>query len=611
MRHQIKILLIFLSFSLLTLGGCTSVAPLDGTLRPNNQAQAQDPEAEIAVNREQKNTQQPKRPKPADYPVAPFQDDWLYQLLVAEIAGYRRDFDTALQTYVEMAEVTADPGVAARATRLANYLKRNQLALKAAQIWSAAEPDSIEAHRHAADQLVRSGDLEAAIYHMEAVRELGGLANFDVFAYRAAGLDEQARRSLLIAIANLLERYPDDRQLLFSSAVLLEQSGEYADSLALLNRLLLDQNVLKDAQHKDNTGRKEQVQMIALKANVLKRLQRPLVAIDFLYQMIAASDATNRRLRLTLARFLFEAERLDEAQQQYEYLHELDPNDADILFALALIALELGEDVVAKAHLQQLVRWDQRAGEAHYYLGILAEKSAEVAAAITQYRQVGQGYEFLPAQSRIANLMLSQGRLPELQRYLANMRADNPSRADQLVMLEVQLLTDQGMIAEMFELLAGVLAQNPNNLELLYFRAMTAQQFDRLDIMERDLQKVIEIDPANGDAMNALGYTLADQTNRYDEAFDLIQRALVIKPDEAAFIDSMGWVLYRLNKLDQALEYLRRALALFVNDEVAAHLGEVLWAAGKTDEATEVWRKAIELKPDSEILKKVVERFTQ
>ncbi|MEX1237791.1 MAG: tetratricopeptide repeat protein, partial [Pseudomonadales bacterium] len=75
------------------------------------------------------------------------------------------------------------------------------------------------------------------------------------------------------------------------------------------------------------------------------------------------------------------------------------------------------------------------------------------------------------------------------------------------------------------------------------------------------------------------------------------------------FIDSLGWVMYRLENFDEAIMHLRRALELLPNDEVAAHLGEVLWAVGEKAEAHKVWDKALELKPDSDILKRVIERL--
>ena len=289
---------------------------------------------------------------------------------------------------------------------------------------------------------------------------------------------------------------------------------------------------------------------------------------------------------------------------------ERSPNDGDILFALALIAMEQKQDESAKKYLNAMVRWNRRVGEAHFYLGSLAEKEMNFPAAIREYKQVGNGYEFLPAQARIAAMMVDQGRLKETQEYLERVRAENPGLSHQIIMVEGQLLSERGFEQEVFALLDDAIAQQADNVDLLYFRAMTGEKFDRMDILERDLKAIIELEPDNADALNALGYSLTDRTNRHEEALALIRRALAIKPNEAAFIDSMGWVLFRLEKLEEAVKYLRQALDLFPNDEVAAHLGEVLWNLGEKLEAGQVWEKALELKPDSEVLKQVINRLS-
>tara|TARA_R110002073_G_scaffold7588_1_gene43123 strand:- start:807 stop:2525 length:1719 start_codon:yes stop_codon:yes gene_type:complete len=542
-------------------------------------------------------------PKASDYPVEPFPKDSMYQLLVAEVAGYRGEYDMALDKYIEMAEETRDAGVAARATRLANYLKRQDVALRSATLWAEVEPDNIDAHRHSAELLMRAGELEKAILHMEAVKNLGGLANFDVFAYRAANLDDTGREALLTAISRMLERYPGDEQLMFSKAVLLEQKGDMDQALDLANVLLKTD---------------ENINVVILKVNALRDLNRTDEAIAFLDDTIADMTQTDtasrrdtlKRLRLIYARFLFESKKLDRAREQYEFVLQSAPNDGDILFALSLIAMEQDKDAEAREYLNQMIRWNRRVGEARYYLGSIAEKNGEVELALREYKQVGHGYEFLPAQSRIASLMLDQGRIAQMQEHLANMRVDNPDRADQLTMIEAQAFVDHGMQDEVFKLLDGALSANTENVDLLYFRAMTGQKFERLDILERDLMQIIELNPENADALNALGYTLTDQTDRHEEALVLIERALAIKPDEAAFIDSLGWVNYRLNNFEEAVVHLRRALTLFPNDEVAAHLGEALWALGNTEEAQKVWQEALKQTPDSSILIKVIEKFT-
>ena len=533
------------------------------------------------------------RPRPENYPVAPFEKDALYQLLVAEVAGYRGQYDTALEKYVEVTIQSRDPGVAARATRLASYLKRYPEALQVSQIWAEEDPDNLDAHRHAAEQLMRIGDLEKAIVHMEAVKRLGGFANFDVFAYRAANLDDDSRAVLLDAISRMLEDYVQDEQLLFSKAVLLEQSGQLEEALAVTSILLED---------------KKNINVIILKVNALRNLNRTEEAVEFL-EDIVADLPDNRRLRLIFARFLFEANHLNAAKIHYQWVLDRSPNDGDVLFALALIAMEQKEDESAKKHLNEMVRLNRRASEAHFYLGSIAEKDKDYSLAIREYRQVGLGYEFIPAQARVAAMMIDQGRLKEAREYLETIRAEHPGRYQQLIMVEAQLLSEHGLEKEVFSLLDEALTANSKSIDLLYFRAMTGEKFDRMDILERDLREIIALEPDNADALNALGYSLTDQTSRHEEALVLIERALAIKPNEAAFIDSMGWVLFRLEKLEEAVKFLKQALDMFANDEVAAHLGEVLWNLGKKLEAGRVWEKALELKPDSEILKQVVNRF--
>ena len=588
---------LLLVIALILLGGCTSQSVKESAPKKTDASSAAvDASAEAeasAVNASIAESKVPKRPRPSDYPVAPFPKDALYQLLVAEVAGYRGEYSTALEKYVDMALKTRDAGVAQRAAMLAVYLKRYEEALTTSKIWVEQEPDSIEARRYLSEQLLRIGDMEQAIVHMEAIKNLGGLANFESFAYSAANMDDKGREVLLEAMSRMLAEYPGDEQLMFSKAVLLEQSGQLEEALQLANQLLVS---------------KKDINVIVLKVNALKDLLRTDEALVFLESTLEEL-ADKRRLRLIYARMLFEAERLVDAEKQYEQVHQQAPNDSDILFALALISMEQGKDESAKGYLNQMIRFNRRANEAHYYLGSIADKNDEIPQAISEYKMVGPGREYLAAQVRIAALLADQDRLDDARAHLENQRANNPDRYNRLVMIEGQLLSERGHEAEFFELLETVIQKQPENVELLYFRAMTGQSLGRLDVLEQDLLRVIEIDPGNADAMNALGYTLADQTDRHDEALVLIERALEIKPNEAAFIDSLGWVQYRLENYKDAVTNLRKALSLFDNDEVAAHLGEVLWVSGEQQEARNVWQKALDARPDSDILKRVIKRF--
>ena len=154
------------------------------------------------------------------------------------------------------------------------------------------------------------------------------------------------------------------------------------------------------------------------------------------------------------------------------------------------------------------------------------------------------------------------------------------------------------------------LEQYPNDLNLLYTRAMLAEKRDDLAQLETDLRYIIQREPEHAMALNALGYTLADRTTRYEEARELIEKAHQLNPDDPAILDSLGWVNYRQGNLDEAERLLRQALEKFPDHEVAAHLGEVLWAQGKQRDARRVWRDALSATPDSPILRDTLLRLT-
>ena len=542
-------------------------------------------------------TREPTQPSPPpEYPVAPFESDQLYDLLAAEVAVYRGELGHALESYMKVTRDSGDPGVASRAAMLARYLKRDDETIEAAGIWTAAEPDAVEGHRMMVELLMKRGQLKGAIAHLESVKRLGGLANFPLFAIQSENEDAETRDALLEAFDRMLVEYPDDPQLLFGRAVLMLREGRGEEALATAEHLLVSDLSVNTA---------------ILKVNALRLLGRTDDVLTFLDATVESFDdaAGAARLRTHYAQQLFEGKRFDEAKRQYQILLAGTPQDGNVLFALAHIAMEEKDDDGARDYLFDMVRWNKRAGEAHFYLGSIAERNNQPGVAIHEYMQAGSGYEFLPAQSRIASLMIDQGRLDEARGFLAQVRQTRNDLHDDLVLVEAQLLADRGFQNLVFDFMDASLAVDPDNTDFLYFRAMAGEKFGDLSILERDLRRVIELEPNNAAALNALGYTLTDQTNRHEEALVLINKALAIKPDEAAYIDSLGWVQFRLRNYEESLVHLRRALDLFPNDEVAAHLGEVLWVTGHEEEAHRIWAEALERKPESEILREVIQRL--
>jgi tetratricopeptide (TPR) repeat protein len=301
---------------------------------------------------------------------------------------------------------------------------------------------------------------------------------------------------------------------------------------------------------------------------------------------------------------------VDAAREQFQTLARQEPDNPDIFFPLALLALEAEQFKDAERYLQRLLELDSHHQEAWYYLGQLAETRAEHEQALDWYSRVEpDAQHWLEVQLRMARLEGRLGRLAEARARLQDLRARDPGTALRLFLEEGAILTEAGQHAEALALYTRVLQVHPDNDDLLYARALAAERLDRLDIAEADLLSILERNPEDARTLNALGYTLADRTDRYQEALGYIERAVALEPDDPAMIDSLGWVHFRLGNLELARQHLRRAYALERDGEIAAHLGEVLWVLGEHEAARRVWEEARALDPDNPVLRSTLERL--
>ena len=342
---------------------------------------------------------------------------------------------------------------------------------------------------------------------------------------------------------------------------------------------------------------------------MLQSLNRGNEALPLLQKSIRQYP-DDKRLGLTYARTLVEQNRMGEAKVQFASLVEQYPEDDELRFSLALVCLEGKAWDEAEGYLEELIERDSHVDSAHLNLGRIAEERNDPETALTQYALVGPGNDYLPAQLRQADILISHGRGTEASKKLAAARDAQPDFAIQLYLIEAETLSANNQTDRAWNVLQQALKQYPDDMNLLYSRAMLAEKRNNLEQMERDLRAIIQREPDNAMALNALGYTLSDRTTRYAEAKALIQQAYDLNPDDPAVLDSLGWVNFRLGNLDEAERLLRQALERFPDQEVAAHLGEVLWANGKQREAKKIWGTFLKENPDSPTLRKTILRLT-
>lgn len=556
------------------MGGCQTFTPPSSTISPVSEPVPAAPTAPVVYGS--------------------FSQESLVTLLAAELAGQRNRYDLALDGYMIQANSTQDAGVAERAFRIAEYLGANQAAQDSALIWAKNAPSNLDAQRAAAIQMAQAGRYDKSMHYMEKVLQAQGDTNFDFLALSAAETDPETRAGLLQSFDRLLLKHPENSQLLFGKALLLQQDGKPEAGLALLEA---------------HPASSAEVPPLLMRVRLLQALQRSDEALPLLEDGIELHP-NDKRLRLTYARLLVEQDRLDDARIEFNHLLQQFPDDDDLRFSLALVYLEGQDWQAASIHLEELIARGSHLDAAHFNLGRIFEERHDPESALIEYDLVGPGNDYLGAQLRQTELLLSGKRIEEASNRLAKARERQPDYAIQLYLIETEALTNHQQSARAWQTIQQALLLFPDDLNLLYTRAMLAEKRNDLAQLETDLRFILAREPNNAMALNALGYTLADRTTRFDEARQLIEQAHQLNPDDAAVLDSLGWINYRQGRLDEAEAMLRQALERFPDAEVAAHLGEVLWVNGKQREARQVWTQALENTPDSPAIRSTVLRLT-
>jgi tetratricopeptide (TPR) repeat protein len=566
-----------------------------------------------------------------------FSKDVLFTLLSAEIAASRQQYGITLSQYVKAADATGDLGIISRAARLAQYFRDNDQTLRMGQLWLAQSPDDIEANsiiasahldlrqplkaldyaEHIVTLLYKNAQIEAATAKSVA----GAEQSFNKDSQQDNARDDEQdldenqgriyahnrkpsikqRAAILETIANfsrttdadtlekliqryhaLDTRYPTLTPIKVALSVLYESKKDTEQAFAIVRK-----GIEQDADYLP--AARQEINLFNALGQYEQALEKLKLQLD--------KTPNNARMRLLYARTLAQTD-INAAYKEFTLLSNSAPENLDIKFSKAIIALELRELDDAKQTLTELLNSQYRPDTINYYLGNLAELEKDSATAINYYLKVKGGDDFVAANTQAARLMASLNKLDDAKAHLKTLRNQSPNLRAQIFNAEADILDEQGMTEEAITVLNVAIDEYPNNVSLLYKRSSFYEKTDRLTLMEADLRHALDLEPKNPAILNALGYFLTIRTDRYQEALDLIQQAINVRPEDAAILDSMGWVLFKLGRIEEAISYLRKAFEKFPDPEVAAHLGEALWVNGQQQEALKIWNKNLSENPD-------------
>jgi tetratricopeptide (TPR) repeat protein len=519
--------------------------------------------------------------------------EMMFHFLAAEVAVGQGDLESAFEHYMKVVPHALDIDVASRATRIGLHIQSPQ-AIEAAKIWTELAPDELEAWQALLILRIKSGDLDGADTAVESLMRAAEKQGKDGFMQIAIVVSDQkelpAAREI---IESLAERHADDA------------GAQYALGLALFG--MKDDAGAEAALRKALELNREDPRTWLLLSRVYEMQEREALSEETLRQGLEELP-DNQLLRLALAERLVSHEKYEGAYEQFSILHDALPANDEISQALGGLTIELGKWEEAREIWNALLDKPGRRDRAHYFLAQVEQNTGNPEAAYKLYEKV-DGLLMTDARIQMSRLLVEQGKVEEALKLLTVQRLLSPEDAIRLYLEEATVLSDAGRDIEVMELLDKALEEFPLHSDLLYARALQGEKMGDIGILERDLRKVIEQDPDHAQALNALGYTLADETTRFEEAFELISKAYALMPESAAILDSMGWVHYRRGNLDEAIKFLEKAAAADKDGEIAAHLGEVYWAKGWRDKAMKVWMDALQRDPENPYVVSTMERL--
>ena len=536
----------------------------------------------------------------AESPNVDLNQDLLTQILTAEVAVRAGQFQLAVDQMLPAARESSDPRLASKATYWALQSGLYEKAIEAAQLWLKLLKGEPENH------VTRARLALAGSYYMELEQPEQGLAQ-----YRQI-ISESGNEEIYKLIAGDLSRLSNVDESINTFQILVNEANDAENAnvgLGILAARLNDFELSHQAIDQALVANPVNQDAALIKLSYLFEDEDEQAIHNFAQNYLKQKPDGNR-LRMEYARYLSNNAEASVAIRQFD---KVAANDESLYeeATLNIIALAMQEEDYALADEKLALLLDKNPTDDRlilYRCQVQRElQNYDAASELCQEIVFGQYY--FPAQLEIGNVLADQNQLDEALIYLDNIPVSGAQEQVRVYMRQQNLLHQADQLERAINILDKALTKYADDTSLLYARGLILSELGKVSDHERDMRRLIKLEPENAHAYNALGYTLADLTSRYDEALELIKKAIELDPDDAYILDSLGWVYFKLNELDKAKIHLEQAFELSEDAEIAAHLGELYWTLGDKTKAKSIWNKARKQTPDNKVLNRTLERF--
>ena len=513
----------------------------------------------------------------------------------AELLAKDFRYEEAAKIYHDICMKSNDPEVAKRATQLAGYANDYDLMLKNSIRWLKVAEDKITVRHVRISIFLALDKIEEA--KKETLSAIKISKDKDKFALVYDTLRVFEDKVIKEIFKDVYATYKNEYLANFYYVQILLNNNDYLEAIDLI----------KSIDKFEEFSKKESRWGIFL-ADAYYEMGKEELAIITLQDYLQYSPK-DLYLNEYYVRVLTLQKKYDEAIKHYRFMSAnklISFSDIETSKKMALLNIEAKKFVDAKTFIESFKEKDMNSY--NYVSGLLNAKKNKSKIAEKYFMSVDlENDNYINSVKEIAKLKISQNQFSSLKKFFENQYSktnNKPTIESRLILIETEIFFNEEKYNYAMERINYGLKKYKDNGAFLYTRALVAEKVDRFDILENDLKKLIKLEPKNAQALNALGYTWANNNIRLKEANKYIDEALALEPNDAAILDSKGWVLFRLGNYKEAEKYLMRALKLNDDPEIVSHVIQLLVKLDKIKDAKKVYKKYIKLKPED---KKLIE----
>ena len=483
----------------------------------------------------------------------------LYNSLYIHIALERNLNKDALGIFVKNINILKDIRLYEKISKISLDLYDYKSSEIIAKRWLIVEPNSYSPYQFAIKSSLDNSDIFLADkYFKSYIKKIKPIDKSDYSKLIYSLFDNKNRLNVI----KFFENY-------------LDKNKNRALNLSFIELLYSYNMPSQVIFHIDKIGSFNERNLVRLYANSLLLLHRGTQAKDLLENFLQNRQSSDRQVEYELLGVYAVLNDMVAAEKLIKNIFKRDPSNPENIYRISRILYENKKYNLSEKYLAAIVSEND---EVNILRGLNDYKLGNYVEAINHYERVSNYNLKIIALMHTSSVLVETDNVEAAISFLDNQASKyfSPTIKERFVLQQISLLNEYELYDEVIELATKYLNSKTLSPNLLYARAMAYEELREIKLMEKDLTTVLLIDKKNANTLNALGYSLAVHTQRYDEAYALIHEAHLYDPGSAAILDSLGWVEYKRGNYINALKFIEASYERDKDKEIILHYCEIL-----------------------------------